>query len=472
MLSAGDSTSVEAGGLLVEAAAPGSSTKLRKRELRRNLISAIYLSFTLGHAHISMRASSLSLQVLSATLAFDALVLAFGGFLLKWRKLLEFLGRVRFFADALAWPFFLSFAVKVGKNCDFIAAHKADNWEFMLQSLFYLLSLIFVFREVTYYCYVFFDPKGTETKILANLRADGNIDANTGRYAPARGAGSIKDASVGATPRDAPLVNNPVDDPAGNRNYPAGGPRSTPLQVPGAMEMTTQSTSRQASSSSGPTSAVAEDLHRDYPNAATSDAQVVQRVLAAPAAPALQPRVAAAGDKNNFKDDDEQPEHEQNLFSLAQSFHPGFLQTKAPRDELPGGRGGGSSSLTRGQQGVKADFGDCLPRNAVFGGYFRPLSEEADDGRLVFVPVPKRDGLYIASGIVMLEHLVLGFSAFVDHVPHKFPPLFFGAVIGFGGRMLEKKVENLSYARLSLRLSELLWMYCCFRQEQSCDSLF
>ena len=73
-----------------------------------------------------------------------------------------------------------------------------------------------------------------------------------------------------------------------------------------------------------------------------------------------------------------------------------FARPTAPvPDVLPGGCG-------------VDKFGDCLPKNAFFGGYFRPVSSEADEGRLVFAPVPKRDGTFIPSGLVMMEHLILG----------------------------------------------------------------
>lgn len=288
------------------------------------------------------------------------------------------LGRIRFFGDALAWPYFMSFAISVSAKCGLMFDFNAQGWELFLGSIFYLLVIIFVGREVMYYVYVLGDPVGTNRKMLANLSADGHIGP-TGHYEAAKKS-------------DAPLA------------------------VPGMVEMSSPSTTLPSISASS----------SDAPRAAVSTSS----------APAKANPPAEAEDQDPH-----------NLTSLARSFRPSH---GSKTDELPG---------------VKADFGDCMPRNAVFGGFFRPLSEEADDGRIVFVPVPKRDGLYIASGLVMLEHLCLGISAFVEHVPHTLPPLFFGAIAGFAGRLGEKKIENLTYARLSVRVGELLWMFCCMRQE-------
>ncbi len=105
-------------------------------------------------------------------------------------------------------------------------------------------------------------------------------------------------------------------------------------------------------------------------------------------------------------------------------------------------------------------------RNAVFGGFFRAESTEADNGRLVFVPVPPREGLYVASGLITLEHLGVGISAFVLKSPHVLPPLFFGALACFGGRLYEKKMQDITKARILIRCVEVFWLFCCLLQEK------
>ena len=58
-----------------------------------------------------------------------------------------------------------------------------------------------------------------------------------------------------------------------------------------------------------------------------------------------------------------------------------------------------------------AQFGDCLPSNALLGGQFRLSKEDLEaTGRVIFVPARTRSGLYIGSGLAMLTHLIGGIS--------------------------------------------------------------
>lgn len=117
--------------------------------------------------------------------------------------------------------------------------------------------------------------------------------------------------------------------------------------------------------------------------------------------------------------------------------------------------------------GSKPEFGDCLPRNAVFGGFFRPEKVEADEGRIVFVPVPKREGSYVGAGLVMLEHLILGSVQGFRDSGFSPPPLLVGAVVGLVLRQVENRlIRDLSLARLVGRTGEFFWVFLCVVQER------
>ncbi|CAD7976063.1 unnamed protein product [Amoebophrya sp. A25] len=379
-----------------------AGTACLRRDARRRLVSGVYVLLAVLYAVVSVASQSRSLRVLCAVLSYDACVLAMGGIFVRWRALLEFLGRVRFFVDALAWPYFLSFAIAVSGKCGFLSYFSVVSWEMTLGGLFYVLTIVFVGREVMYYAYVLWDPTATRHKILANLSSGGNIGP-TGHY---------EQAQHGA---------------AGKQVTP---PRQM-MSPPSAIEM--------ADTSEDGTRTRSNDV--DIPSSCTSTSPEDRRRGGtredASSSPQMRPRGRNMPDSH--------------LSTLVGSFDPAATTRFSPQE---------------GQLPVKADFGDCLPRNAVFGGYFRPLHEEADDGRLIFVPVPARDGLYIASGLVMLEHLWLGCVAFLAQTPHALPPLFVGAAAGLTGRLVERRIPNVTLARLVIRASELLWMVCCLMQER------
>jgi hypothetical protein len=112
-----------------------------------------------------------------------------------------------------------------------------------------------------------------------------------------------------------------------------------------------------------------------------------------------------------------------------------------------------------------------LPKNAIFGGFFRPDAEEAANGRLVFEPAPERTGLVIASGLVMLEHLMVGIYGMLHSHRNSidFPPIFYGALLGFMGRQFGRTVKTPIYRRVVLRTSEVFWFFLCVLQE-SCPA--
>ncbi len=149
---------------------------------RRHLVSFCYLVFCGLYILIGVHASDKTLVAITAVLAYDSGVLALGGVLQTYRSLLEYLGRIRFFSNALAWPYFMSFAVTVSGRCGYVSAETAEGYEFLFSSLFYVICIVFVGREIAYIGYSLRDPQGTDQKLLANLNAGGEIDKSTGCY--------------------------------------------------------------------------------------------------------------------------------------------------------------------------------------------------------------------------------------------------------------------------------------------------
>ena len=80
------------------------------------LILVACAQFFLAHM-----AENVQLVLLCGALAFDACVVGLGGFVSSCRLTLEYLGRLRFFINALVWPLFLSFAFKV---CNCLLHHR------------------------------------------------------------------------------------------------------------------------------------------------------------------------------------------------------------------------------------------------------------------------------------------------------------------------------------------------------------
>lgn len=143
--------------------------------------------------------------------------------------------------------------------------------------------------------------------------------------------------------------------------------------------------------------------------------------------------------------------------------------------------------------GVNAQFGDCLPSNALLGGQFRLSKEDLEgSGRAIFVPARPRSGLYIGSGLAMLAHLICG----IRHLAITGSPWWFiGAASGLLGRRLgdmiggsagrkskgeDDTVHNdqgasgpfkLDRVLLLTRAGEMWWIWCCIQELQRCEAL-
>ena len=333
------------------------------------LITGLYVVVAFFHAALARKTQTLGLTVLSANLAFDSFVLAIGGIRALHggvgRGLLETLGRVRFFANALAWPLFLSFGFSLAASCEkitIIDKETAATYEHLVLSAAKLCALVFIAREAFYVWQWIRNPERLRSTLIQQIQDHDNKRDFAGR----RRAGAV------------------ADEGASVRAY-----RKVPPQ---------------------------------------------------------QIQMAAMG-------------------ASASDLQDTVLGT------LPGG------SQVAG--GDNPQMGDCLPKNAIFGGFFRPSASEADNGRLVFEPVPERTGLYIAPGLVMLEHLFLGLGGAWNSPSHlELPPLFFGAVVGFLGRQLTSGrwtgasvpsvLKSEAVNKLLLRWSEIAWLFCCYLQEREC----
>lgn len=135
---------------------------------------------------------------------------------------------------------------------------------------------------------------------------------------------------------------------------------------------------------------------------------------------------------------------------------------------------------------AEAQFGDCLPSQAVLGGQFRLDKADLEEtGRAVFVPARPRNGLYIGSGLAVLGHLVMG----VIQALKAFPPwMLIGAVLGLLGRWFGKVPQfkgkredgaamdglllwRREGPRLVCRFGELLWIGCCVLELQRDEAM-
>lgn len=115
---------------------------------------------------------------------------------------------------------------------------------------------------------------------------------------------------------------------------------------------------------------------------------------------------------------------------------------------------------------VEANFGDCLPSQAIMGGQFR-LDKKALEttGRALFVPARERWGLFIGSGLAVLSHLINGvrMSAHVGGLSW----LFVGVLLALAGRRSDPlfKTSGVLWTnegpRLLSRIGELAWLACC-----------
>ena len=124
----------------------------------------------------------------------------------------------------------------------------------------------------------------------------------------------------------------------------------------------------------------------------------------------------------------------------------------------------------------------CLP-GPLLGQFRLDKADLEETGRAVFVPAQARRGLYAGAGLALLAHLGFGLGfAFAG-----FPPwLLLGALAAMLGRSfgqlppVAKAREKGSLKdsavlwrregpRLLVRLSELLWIWCCVFELQRCE---
>eukprot|EP00397_Hematodinium_sp_SG-2012_P031632 GEMP01033609.1.p1 GENE.GEMP01033609.1~~GEMP01033609.1.p1 ORF type:complete len:273 (+),score=57.45 GEMP01033609.1:138-956(+) len=245
------------------------------RTMKTHLTTLFFLTIAISHLFVANGAKTKVLFVISLVLAFDNSVLALGGLPLPF-SLLQYLGRLRYFTAVLAWPYFLSFAFSLGKNCGWITVTTSEAWEEIFLVIAVTCTLVFVGREIMWFI------------------------------------------------------------------------RGPPLSM-------------------------------------------------------IDPK------------------------------------------ERP-------------------NFGDCLPSNALLGGAFGINKYEAEDNRIVYIPIPERSGIGAPSGLCVLEHLAVGFAALFSGVYS----MFLCALIALIGRMgtnLYFKKRRTVVARMIPRVGEALWLWGCLWQE-------
>lgn len=129
---------------------------------------------------------------------------------------------------------------------------------------------------------------------------------------------------------------------------------------------------------------------------------------------------------------------------------------------------------------VAPKFGDCLPSNALLGGQFRLSKVDLEEtGRAIFVPSRERKGLYFASGIALLSHLMAG-SIIAGRTGTTYRPWWLlGAVMALACRQgASKLAEGAScqdrfqreIPRILCSLGELLWISCAMLQLHRCEA--
>mmetsp|Transcript_44571 Transcript_44571/g.96116 ORF Transcript_44571/g.96116 Transcript_44571/m.96116 type:complete len:305 (+) Transcript_44571:121-1035(+) len=127
---------------------------------------------------------------------------------------------------------------------------------------------------------------------------------------------------------------------------------------------------------------------------------------------------------------------------------------------------------------ASASEAGCLPGQPVFGGAFRLDKATLEEtGRAVFVPIQKRENSQLGSGLAVLSHIIasvlllrfppwqaMGVAAAVVGrvlVPQKFPKKD-PATSRYDPSLLWRR----EVPRLSCRLCELAWMWCCLKELQ------
>jgi hypothetical protein len=120
---------------------------------------------------------------------------------------------------------------------------------------------------------------------------------------------------------------------------------------------------------------------------------------------------------------------------------------------------------------IEAQFGDCLPSQAVLGGHFRLDKQSLErTGRALFVPARERWGLFIGSGLAVLSHLYHGVSLSAHRGGISW--VLVGVLAGIAGRKIDPIFElasplwKVEGPRLVERVGELVWLGCCVLEIQ------
>jgi len=142
---------------------------------------------------------------------------------------------------------------------------------------------------------------------------------------------------------------------------------------------------------------------------------------------------------------------------------------------------------------MRPRFGDCLPSNALLGGQFRIDKTELEEtGRIVFVPTRHRQGLYVASGLATVSHLIGGVALgrwglsgieawwWAVGVACALLARKLGGCCSATGRDAHAEDRDAASrprrrwrceaARVACRVGELWWIWCCVVQLQQCEA--
>jgi len=114
-------------------------------------------------------------------------------------------------------------------------------------------------------------------------------------------------------------------------------------------------------------------------------------------------------------------------------------------------------------------YGDCLASNSIFGGVFGINKHEAQDDRVVFVPMPEREGIAIPSGICVLEHTFMGLNILISSGEYSMFLCAMATTVARVTTNLKYQGRKTVIARILPRIGEAFWLWGCLWQEQ-CDA--
>jgi len=123
---------------------------LTKKSAQHHIATLVFFLIAASHTAVACAAQSHVLLVISFERAFDSTVMAIGGLSVPL-PILRNLGRIRFFASAIVWPYFLSFAFTLGKKCKWIAEENAVVWEHIFLAVAIFSTGLFVLREIMWF---------------------------------------------------------------------------------------------------------------------------------------------------------------------------------------------------------------------------------------------------------------------------------------------------------------------------------